>query len=375
MPTAVVQRYVRCEMEVMESRTLESTSGATGASRMSSAIWYPSSTIAKSSACHFSSYRPSSPADDGADGVYEQAEHHPVEHHRHRHHAARQRDRKHGADDHVEQIVREEAGDREVRVEGEAEHARVERTVRQVGRGGVGHAAQLLGPTELTSRAAPSFAGGNRRRTGCSGHFTSLYSYVRVRPEFRDGDDPSSEHTRASVLSSTSEVMPGSPTSTISSPTSAMEEALAADSGLTAVLEEAAVKGRCTQRRLREKGRPDLLSDSELATLDLRFAVGDKVRCCVATDDFEEGVVVRRCYREDDWPSGHYAAVRTCTTSIDLSVPNLAHALLLRVARSTKCGWITARLAAAHSSTHHVTTTATSDGRSGARRPSRALGA
>ena len=92
-----------------------------------------------------------------------------------------------------------------------------------------------------------------------------------------------------------------------------MEEALAADAGLTTVLEEAAVKGRCT-RQLRDKGRPDLLSDSEIATLDLRFVVGDKVRCCVATDDFEEGVVVRRCYREADWPSGHYAAVRiTCT--------------------------------------------------------------
>ena len=177
--------------------------------------------------------------------------------------------------------------------------------------------------------------------SGANSEHKYSYSYVRVRPEFRDGDDPSSEHTRASVLSSTSEVMPGSPTSTISSPTSAMEEALAADSGLTAVLEEAAVKGRCTQRRLRDKGRPDLLSDSELATLDLRFAVGDKVRCCVATDDFEEGVVVRRCYREDDWPSGHYAAVRTCTPrstslyqtlltpccSVSLAVPSAAGSL------------------------------------------------
>ena len=174
--------------------------------------------------------------------------------------------------------------------------------------------------------------------------------------------------------------MVSSPTSTMSTPTSAMEEALAADVGLTAVLEEAALKGRCTQRRLPSRpvqGRPDLLLDSELATLDLRFDVGDKVRCCIAKDDFEEGVVVRRCYREEEWPSGHYAAVRTMHMhpSIGLSAPNRAHALLLRVARSTKCGWITARLAAVHSSTHHAMTTATSDGRSGARRPSRALGA
>ena len=96
-----------------------------------------------------------------------------------------------------------------------------------------------------------------------------------------------------------------SPTSTISSPTSAMEEALAADVGLTAVLEEAALKGRCTQKR------SPLLLDSELATIDLRFAVGDKVRCCIAKDEFEDGTVVRRWYREEEWPSGHYAAVRT----------------------------------------------------------------
>jgi len=97
----------------------------------------------------------------------------------------------------------------------------------------------------------------------------------------------------------------GSPTSTISSPTSSMEEALEADVGLSAVLEEAAVKGRCTQKR------SPLYLDSELATIDLRFAVGDKVRCCIAKDDFEEGTVVCRWYREEEWPSGLYAAVRT----------------------------------------------------------------
>ena len=174
--------------------------------------------------------------------------------------------------------------------------------------------------------------------------------------------------------------MVSSPTSTMSSPTSAMEEALAADVGLTAVLEEAALKGRCTQRRLPSRpvqSRPDLLLDSELATLDLRFDVGDKVRCCIAKDDFEEGVVVRRCYREEEWPSGHYAAVRTMDMhpSIGLSAPNRAHALLRCVARSTKCGWITARPTAPRSSTHRATTIATSDGLSGARRPSQALGA
>ena len=174
--------------------------------------------------------------------------------------------------------------------------------------------------------------------------------------------------------------MVSSPTSTMSSPTSAMEEALAADVGLTAVLEEAALKGRCTQRRLPSRpvqSRPDLLLDSELATLDLRFAVGDKVRCCIAKDDFEEGVVVRRCYREEEWPSGHYAAVRTCTCthrSASLHQTVLTPCCAC-VPRSTKCGWITARPTALRSSTRRGTTTATSDGLSDARRPSQALGA
>ena len=92
-----------------------------------------------------------------------------------------------------------------------------------------------------------------------------------------------------------------------------MEEALAKDTGLTVVLEEAKLKGRCTQKKTRR--RTDLLSDSEIATLDLRFAVGDMVMCCITSgskdeDSWQEGVVVERCYREEEFPSGHYAAVR-----------------------------------------------------------------
>ena len=53
-----------------------------------------------------------------------------------------------------------------------------------------------------------------------------------------------------------------------------------------------------------------------------RFAVGDSVQCCIDSADGQrraEGVVVRRCYREDEWPRGYYAAyqVRLAEGEVD----------------------------------------------------------
>ena len=55
--------------------------------------------------------------------------------------------------------------------------------------------------------------------------------------------------------------------------------------------------------------RPELLHHSEIATLAFRFAVGEIVRCSIA-GGFQEGEVLQRCYREEEWPDGYYAAVR-----------------------------------------------------------------
>lgn len=74
--------------------------------------------------------------------------------------------------------------------------------------------------------------------------------------------------------------------------------------------------GCCAQGApAKDKGpdrRPDLLSEWEVATLDFRFSVGDIVRCSVhgCKDGYQAGTVVQRCYREDEWPTGYYAAVR-----------------------------------------------------------------
>ena len=57
-----------------------------------------------------------------------------------------------------------------------------------------------------------------------------------------------------------------------------------------------------------ERRAPELLSSSELAAINLRFSVGEPVKCSIG-NSFQEGVIIQRCYREDEWPSGLYAAV------------------------------------------------------------------
>ena len=58
------------------------------------------------------------------------------------------------------------------------------------------------------------------------------------------------------------------------------------------------------------KALPKLYSEAEVASTALRFSVGDEVLCNIGDGESAHGVVVRRFYREDEWPRGYYAAVR-----------------------------------------------------------------
>ena len=67
----------------------------------------------------------------------------------------------------------------------------------------------------------------------------------------------------------------------------------------------------------REDGAEDdgvdtpLYSEDEVATVSLRFSHGDEVFCNVGCGKAAPGIVVRRFYREEGFPRGHYAAVCT----------------------------------------------------------------
>ena len=63
----------------------------------------------------------------------------------------------------------------------------------------------------------------------------------------------------------------------------------------------------------RSSGATELISEAQVAHVTLRFSVGDAVNCRM-NDGWAEGEVIKRFYREDDWPRGYYAAVR-CTHS------------------------------------------------------------
>lgn len=60
----------------------------------------------------------------------------------------------------------------------------------------------------------------------------------------------------------------------------------------------------------RRKRAPELYHEADIARINLRFSVGDEVRCSVE-NSIEEGVVIKRFYREQEWPREYYAAVNT----------------------------------------------------------------
>ena len=69
---------------------------------------------------------------------------------------------------------------------------------------------------------------------------------------------------------------------------------------------EPVVSGRARRR----KRAPELYHEAEIACVNLRFSVGDVVRCSVE-NSIEEGVVIKRFYREKEWPREYFAAVST----------------------------------------------------------------
>ena len=56
---------------------------------------------------------------------------------------------------------------------------------------------------------------------------------------------------------------------------------------------------------------PELYDEDQAANLILRFSVGDEVACTIPGNGLAEGVVLKRFYRESEWPRGYYAAVRS----------------------------------------------------------------
>ena len=67
------------------------------------------------------------------------------------------------------------------------------------------------------------------------------------------------------------------------------------------------VDGETQCKPCKPQRAPELYSEDELATLKLRFAVGDRVRCTIDKGT-KEGVILQRFYREREWPAGLYAA-------------------------------------------------------------------
>ena len=144
------------------------------------------------------------------------------------------------------------------------------------------------------------------------------------------------------------------------------------------------LQGACEDRG---RGRlPDFLSEYEIARLQFRFAVGDVVACSITSDEsgessFQEGTIVQRAYREDEWPAGCYAAVRGQDLIGPLSLPSshvalfdvcartplfpsttyALHACCLLALCSIKCGYVTTASKALRSSTPHATMTPTFD--------------
>ena len=109
-----------------------------------------------------------------------------------------------------------------------------------------------------------------------------------------------------------------------------------------------------------ESRAPDLYCETQLATLTLRFNVGDIVQCSVDNGSAAEGVIVQRFYREEEWPRGYYAAVRAAIASAKSHSPLdlLSHAAAFLC--STKCGCIIAIQKTVATYSPRVTRTSTS---------------
>ena len=80
---------------------------------------------------------------------------------------------------------------------------------------------------------------------------------------------------------------------------------------LTDTLEDEEVASTDEADQSSSSNRPvELYSEDDVVRHVLRFSVGDVVECTVGDGEKAQGEVVQRFYREDEWPKGHYAAVR-----------------------------------------------------------------
>ena len=87
--------------------------------------------------------------------------------------------------------------------------------------------------------------------------------------------------------------------------TDVVKEATNSEEGTSLCDSEMQDKGASSANRA-----PELYHELEVAKLMLRFSVGDVVQCNTGRGR-AEGVVLQRFYREEVWPPGYYAAVRS----------------------------------------------------------------
>ena len=73
--------------------------------------------------------------------------------------------------------------------------------------------------------------------------------------------------------------------------------------------DEDAASSKPSSKKSREDRAPVLYTEDQIASLNLRFTVGEEVICNLGDGRVGEGVVVKRFYRETDWPHGQYAAL------------------------------------------------------------------
>ena len=86
------------------------------------------------------------------------------------------------------------------------------------------------------------------------------------------------------------------------------EEDVPSESSADEEDDDDAASSKPSGKKSREDRAPILYTEDQIASLNLRFTVGEDVICNLGDGRVGEGVVVKRFYRETDWPHGQYAA-------------------------------------------------------------------
>ena len=80
----------------------------------------------------------------------------------------------------------------------------------------------------------------------------------------------------------------------------------------------------------------ELYYEDQIATMELRFAVGERVECSVDKGN-AEGVVVKR-HHEEEWPKGYYAAYQVRSTTLWSRMRPSSTRRAISIATSASCG-------------------------------------